>query len=243
MRRPPPQLSREHPALMADSARSRLRLIDPATLIDPASLRPPGGAVFDMHTHSSDRSFDSGARAEVLAEQAALRGLDGFVLTEHNSLWADSDVRRLSEAFEVTVLRGMELGTDIGHVLVYGLDRYAPELLLITRLREIVCSEGAAMVLAHPMRAHNGRHPSWSDLPYWFEAIEAVNGDNSDSTDGYYMRLAADNGVATVGGSDAHSREAIGRVATAFPEPITEVADLVQLLVDGRAEAVDMRPV
>ena len=227
---------------MADAARSRLRLIDPATLIDPASLRPPGGAVFDMHTHSSDRSFDSGARAEVLAEQAALRGLDGFVLTEHNSLWAESDVRRLSEAFEVTVLRGMELGTDIGHVLVYGLDRYAPELLLITRLREIVRSEGAAMVLAHPMRAHNGRHPSWSDLPSWFEAIEAVNGDNSDSTDGYYMRLAAENGVATVGGSDAHSREAIGRAATAFPEPITEVAGLVQLLVDGRAEAVDMRP-
>jgi predicted metal-dependent phosphoesterase TrpH len=227
---------------MADAARSRLRLIDPATLIDPASLRPPGGAIFDMHTHSSDRSFDSGARAEVLAEQAALRGLDGFVLTEHNSLWAQSDVHRLSEAFEVTVLRGMELGTDIGHVLVYGLDRYAPELLLITRLREIVRSEGAAMVLAHPMRAHNGRQPSWSDLPHWFEGIEAVNGDNSDSTDGYYMRLAADHGVATVGGSDAHSREAIGRAATAFPEPITELADLVQLLIDGRAEAVDMRP-
>ena len=227
---------------MADAPRNRLRLIDPVTLIDPATLRPPGGAIFDMHTHSSDRSFDAGARADALAEQAAQRGLDGFCLTEHNSLWAESDMRRLSEAFEVTVLRGMELSTDVGHVLVYGLDRYAPELLRIERLREVVRSEGAAMVLAHPMRAHNERHPSWAELPHWFEAIEAINGDNSDSVDGYYMRLAADHGVATVGGSDAHSREAIGRAGTAFPEPVKELSDLVRLLVAGRAEAVDMRP-
>ncbi len=227
---------------MADAPRSRLHLIDPGALIDPATLRPPGGAIFDMHTHSSDRSFDAGARAEVLAEQAARRGLDGFCLTEHNALWAEADVRLLSEAFEVTVLRGMELGTDIGHVLVYGLDRYAPELLRIERLREIVRGEGAAMVLAHPMRAHNGRSPSWVDLPRWFEGIEAINGDNSDSSDGYYMRLAADHGVAAVGGSDAHSREAIGRVATVFPEAITGVGDLVRLLLDGHADAVDMRP-
>lgn len=227
---------------MGRSRRGRLSMIDPANLTDPAALRPPGGAVLDLHTHSSDRSFDSGATALALAEQAADRGLDGICLTEHNSLWPQSDATKLSELFGITVVRGMELSTDVGHVLVYGLERYAPTLLEIEQLRPIVRAEGAAMVLAHPMRSHSGRQPPWEEMREWFEGIEAVNGDNSDSADGYYVRQAAEVNVAAVGGSDAHSRVAVGRVGTAFASPVASVSDLVDQLRAGTASAVDMRP-
>ena len=56
-------------------------LLDPDHLDDPASVRPPGGAVLDLHAHSSDRSRDSGVRAQAIAAQAVHRGLDGVVLT------------------------------------------------------------------------------------------------------------------------------------------------------------------
>jgi len=51
--------------------------IDPADLALVAPRRPAGGAVFELHAHASERSLDSGARAAVLAAQAAARGLNG----------------------------------------------------------------------------------------------------------------------------------------------------------------------
>ncbi len=220
----------------------RGRLIDPAELADPSSVRPDGGAVLDLHAHSSDLSLDSGVTAEAIAAQAAARGLDGICLTEHNSLWAAEAIRELSERHEVTVIPGMGLGTDVGHVLVFGLDRYSPELLLIDGLCAIARSEGAAMVLAHPMRSNDGPRPGWAQMGEWFDALEAINGDHSDGEDGYFVRLAAELGLAAVGGSDVHSRHAVGRAATAFPEPVPDVRALARLLRAGSAAPVDLRP-
>ena len=187
--------------------------------------------------------MDSGVKAEVIAEQAALRGLDGVCLTEHNSLWDAAPLRELSERHGVTMLRGMELGTDVGHVLVFGLDHYSPELLFIDGLRTIVRAEGAAMVQAHPMRPlSSGRRPSWKETSRWFEALETINGDHGDSEDGYYVRLASDLGVAGVAGSDVHSRPAVGRVGTLFPMPVPDVETLVGLLRDRLAAPADLRP-
>lgn len=228
---------------MGGGARTRQpALLDPAQLADPASVRPPGGAVVDLHAHSTEHSLDSGVSAEKLAAQAAARGLDGICLTDHNAIWPAAALRELSERHGVAVLPAMELGTDIGHVLVFGLDHYVPELLMIDRLRAVVRSEAAAMVLAHPMRVLGGRTPSWEEIPDWFEALEAINGDHSDSEHGQYVRLAASLNVAGVGGSDAHTREAVGRVGTVFPEPVADVGMLVRLLRAGQATAVDLRP-
>lgn len=216
--------------------------IHPADLAPVGPRRPDGGCVLEMHAHSSDRSLDSGVRAAVIAEQAAWRGLDGVCLTEHNSLWPADDVRELSERFEVMVLAAMELGTDCGHVLVYGLDRYHPELLQLETLRRIVTSEGAAMVMAHPMRPFHGPRPGGADVALWFDGIEAINGDHSDSEGGYLIRQANDLGIATLAGSDAHSRDAVGRCATAFSGRVSEVYDIPALIRGRQVQAVDFRP-
>jgi predicted metal-dependent phosphoesterase TrpH len=216
--------------------------IAPEDLSPVAERRPPGGAVFEMHAHSSDRSLDSGVRATAIAEQAKWRGLDGVCLTEHNALWEPAAVAELSERAEVCVLAGMELGTDAGHVLVYGLDRYRPELLMLERLRRIVEEEGAAMVLAHPMRPYHGKRPGWDEFDCWFEGIEAINGDHSDSEHSYLVRQAASHGLSAIGGSDAHSRDAVGRVGTAFPGPVPDVEALVAFIREKRTGALDFRP-
>jgi predicted metal-dependent phosphoesterase TrpH len=216
--------------------------IDPATLAPVAPRRPPGGAVFEMHAHSSDRSLDSGVRVGKILEQARWRGLDGVCLTDHNAAWHPADLRELSERHEILLLGGMELGTDAGHVLVYGLDHYHPELLVLERLRHIVEYEGAAMVIAHPMRPFHGRRPGWDEFPLWFEGAEVINGDHSDSEDGYMSRHARELGLSLVGGSDAHSRDAVGRAATAFPRRVKEIGDIAAMLRDGSATALDFRP-
>ena len=211
-------------------------------LRDPAAARPAGGAVLDLHTHSRERSLDSGVAVDALVARAAERGLDGICLTEHNATWRGDELTALGERHGVAVLPAMELGTDVGHVLVYGLDRYTPELLRFERLQAVVQAEGAAMVLAHPMRPYDGRRPGWDEIGRVFAGIEAINGDHSDSEDGYYVGLAAQLGIAAVGGSDVHSVQAVGRAVTVFEQRVPDVATLVRLLVAGRAAPVDLRP-
>ena len=216
--------------------------IHAADLAPVALRRPTGGCVFEMHAHSSERSLDSGVRAAVIAEQAAWRGLDGVCLTEHNAQWPETEIRELSERFEIRILAGMELGTDCGHVLVYGLPRYHPELLQLETLRRVVESEGAAMVMAHPMRPFHGPRPALDELNGWFDGIEAINGDHSDSEHGYLIRHAVEAGVAALGGSDVHSRDAVGRCATAFAGRIAEVHDIVAFIRNLQVWPVDFRP-
>ena len=209
----------------------------------PVALRrPPGGCIFEMHAHSSERSLDSGVRAAVIAEQAHWRGLDGICLSEHNAIWPAQELRELGERFELTVIAAMELGTDAGHVLVYGLDRYHPELLALENLRRIVQSEGGAMVMAHPMRTFHGKRPGWDELPAYFDGIEAINGDHSDSEDGYLIRQAAERGVAAIGGSDVHSKDAVGRCATIFPKYVFDGGHIAELIRSCQVRPVDFRP-
>jgi len=198
--------------------------------------------VFELHAHSSDRSLDSGVRAVSIVEQAVWRGLDGVCLTEHNGIWSADDARILSERFEINVFPGMELGTDSGHVLVYGLEKYHPELLILERLHAIVQSEGAAMVMAHPMRPFHGSRPGWDEIPEWFHGIEAINGDHSDSEHGYLIREASDRSVAAIGGSDVHSKDAVGRCATVFRSSPRDVHELAALIRAREVAAVDFRP-
>ncbi len=194
-----------------------------------------------MHAHSFTRSRDSGISGPTLVEHVAARGLDGVTLTEHNAIWPADEARELSERYEVVALPAMELGTDVGHVLVYGLDHYSIELLRAEILRPIVLAEGAAMVWAHPMRQVDGRRASWQEVPELFEALEVVNGDHSDRADGYYASLTRELGVGRTAGSDVHSIPAIGRVGTVFPEPVPDLETLVRLLREQQQDIFDFR--
>lgn len=47
------------------------------------------------------------------------------------------------------VLLGMEVTTNSGHMLVFGLGRYTKEMSNALKLRTITNTEGGVMVLAH----------------------------------------------------------------------------------------------
>lgn len=206
-----------------------------------AHRRPAGGALIELHSHSMELSLDSGASATSLIASAKSSGLDGICLTEHNALWEPVDLRELAERCEFPVFAGIELGTDAGHVLAFGLDRYRPELLLLERLRPIAEREGAILVLAHPMRPFHGIVPPWSEFPSWFDGVEVINGDHSDTEDGYLVRQVNDLGLAAVAGGDAHTRGAVGRVATAFPGRVQSVEDIVSSIRRAETRPIDFR--
>ena len=91
----------------------------------------PDHSYFDLHVHSTDGSDDAGATVEGYCKWVEARRkngyhVDGFVLTEHRRYLDDADYSALAQQYDVTILRGIEVETDVGHVLVYGV---TPDLL------------------------------------------------------------------------------------------------------------------
>jgi predicted metal-dependent phosphoesterase TrpH len=83
--------------------------------------------------------------------------LDAICLTEHDRLWPEEDVRALSSATGIVMLRGMEVTTEVGHVLVYGLSELPPGSFLVATLVAAVRAAGGIAALAHPARAGQPR--------------------------------------------------------------------------------------
>src|SRR4030095_4571836 len=81
--------------------------------------------ILDLHAHS-DASEDSRAPLETylkwLQRKRDLLPIDGIVLTEHRQWDPTLDYRPLEDRYGILVLRGAEVETDYGHVLVYGVN-------------------------------------------------------------------------------------------------------------------------
>ena len=180
----------------------------------------------DLHVHTRDKSQDSALDPAILALRALEEGHGAICITEHNACWTAAAAAALSARFGLPVFRGMEVGTNVGHVLAFGLDAFHRDMWDIEHLRRAADAEGGVLVLAHPLRPP-GFPRSWDDLPALFDGLEVINADESSTSAVHLEELAAKYGLALTGGSDAHSARAVGRAVTEFEAPVRSDADLV----------------
>lgn len=206
----------------------------------------------DLHSHSSDASDDAGGTVEgylkwIVARRKRGYRIDGFVLTEHRQFEHGVDYSEMAERYGVTVLRGAELETDIGHVLVYGVSEELEGRFDFSSIslphRELFAAArdtGGFAVAAHAGRPRIGlaHHVDAGLTPDGVEAIEQLNGGSSAAENDRALELAETYGFRCVGGSDAHFVSAIGRCLTAFERPITSIPALVEELANGHYFAV-----
>ena len=198
--------------------------------------------IIDLHVHTTLHSFDSGLSPRRMIDRCLALGFSTICTTEHNSIWTRQQATEAYERFGITVLRGMEINTDVGHVLVFGVEGYRLEMMYVERLRAIVEREGGVMVLAHPTRNAGFRRP-WSEAPQLFEAVEGMNGDDHTFASEYVIDIARSLGLSATGGSDAHSVPAVGRCVTVFSEPIRDEQRLIGALRSGSFYPVDLTEV
>jgi len=196
--------------------------------------------LIDLHTHTSHLSMDSVLSVGDLVALAVDRGLDGICLTEHNAVWEPLKLEELRKKYDFPIFSGMEVGTERGHVLVFGLERFALEFLSLARLREAVERAGAAMILAHPLREMS-LPVGWNELPLFFHGVETLNGSDANESNGYLASMVDGVGLPGAGGSDAHSESVVGSCATLYEKQIRSDADLVRETLAGRFRAVDLR--
>jgi predicted metal-dependent phosphoesterase TrpH len=206
-------------------------------------LRPGNAPVLvDLHCHTQPLSACSSLAPAELARLARAAGLDAVCLTEHDRLRSADELRALSEEHGLLLLRGMEVTTELGHVLVFGLDSVPPGQFLAATLRREVEEAGGLMLLAHPARPGQPAVDPRT-LAVLFDAAEGVNGSDSPAQNAAATRLGATLALPPTGGSDCHSPREVGAAATRLVRPVTNEAELIEELRRGRHQAVDLRRV
>lgn len=132
---------------------------------------------------------------------------------------------------QFVVLRGIEVTTEVGHVLVFGLSHFDPSLSVLADLHRAVRHDHALMYLAHPSRRYGTLPPA--DLASVFDSVEAQNGTEGTLQNDNAANLARGLGLPGIGGSDSHSVREVGVCATAFPAAVTDEATFLAALRSG----------
>ena len=208
-------------------------------------------AVFDLHIHTVRGSSDSGLSPEQLIEEAQRIGLDGVCLTEHSGGWEEREVASVFKDAGFTVISALEVNTEMGHILTFGMSRYVSGMHTAAGLRKVVDRVGGVMIAAHPFRNFfnrppynvnllfknfNGNRPSTAteaskhQLFELVDDVEVANGSNTDQENIFTLDVARHLGFTGTGGSDAHSTHGIGKCVTIFDGEIRSEADLIEAL-------------
>ena len=205
----------------------------------------------DLHCHSV-ASDDSRATVtqylkfiQVLRKRGAI--VDGIVLTEHRQFDFDADYSALARHYGVTVLKGAELDTCFGHMLVYHITPalardidFADVKMDGRELIKAARHHGAFVVPAHPGRFGIGlveymeQGETFPDVA----VVERLNAGSKPEENARAEALCQQAGYLGTAGSDAHLASHIARALTAFPGPVRSEPELVNALRAGNFRPV-----
>jgi predicted metal-dependent phosphoesterase TrpH len=194
--------------------------------------------LIDLHCHTLPRSRCSALQPSQLVELARARGLDGVCLTEHDAFWPEIEFASLRDQSGFAIFSAVELTTDLGHVLAFGLAGGSAAFASARAAFEAAQACGGLLFLAHPAR--DGLLRVTRETVEYFESVEAANGSDTRLQNLAATGLAHGFRLPGIGGSDAHTSDEVGRAATRFETDITTNAELVEALRSARYEAVSL---
>ena len=190
-----------------------------------------------------------------LVERVRATGLGAACITEHDNMWDPHEVADLGAAAGAPIVRGMEVTTDMGHIGVFGLERYVGGIYKLAELRRVADAAGAILIANHPFRYKldarfsfinldsepiDPNHPERAarlELFRMVDAIEVLNGACSEEENSFALKVARILGLAEVAGSDSHSGGSVGCVATLLEAPVANERELIEAVKARRCRA------
>lgn len=194
----------------------------------------------DLHIHSR-HSPDSSLEPREIAKLAKSRGLAAVALTDHNSVGGHGAMREACAAEGLLFLPGVEVTSQDGHILAYGVSqaprqgRSAPETI------EEIHAFGGIASAAHPERVYTGLSAAVVRAAK-FDAVEAFNSQSAEHHNAQARAVAEELRLPVTGGSDAHApfRVSLGYL---FLELDAESPDAaIAQILKGRNRAEGVRP-
>ena len=210
-----------------------------------------GGFFIDLHVHTSPASPCATSTVEEMITEAKEIGLDAICLTDHNYLWDRDEVAELSQRHGLIILRGNEVTTVQGDMVVFGLEQNVEGIVPLEALANMVAVDGGFIIAAHPFRGflavggdQLGLEVEKAAARPMFglvNALEAMNSKVTDNENNFCARTAQALGLPQTGGSDAHLASEVGIFATEFKKKILSEAELIAALASGEYRPVAYR--
>lgn len=211
----------------------------------------PNGFTLDLHVHTSPASPCASSSVEDVISEAKRIGLDGICLTDHNYQWDAEDIETLREKHNLPILRGNEITTIQGDMLVFGLDEDIQGIIALKDLAKKVAAVKGFIIAAHPFRgflAVSGdklgldvekaaARPMFSLV----DGLETLNSKVTVDENRFCGQVAKALKLPNTGGSDAHLVRDVGFYATRFSKIIHNEEELISALRAGDAVPVDFR--
>lgn len=200
----------------------------------------------DLHMHTV---FSDGAdEPEDVVDAARRRGLDVVAVTDHDTIEGALLAARYAARIEggPEVIVGEEVSSRNGHILGLFLQRLVPKGLSAEETVALIHDQQGIAIAAHPFWHQEERRHRWphgvgpellARVP--FDAVECWNGGPTPSmfmANRRASKTATLLGIAGIGGSDAHIREAVGLCGTMFEG--RSAAALRRALLEGQVATV-----
>ena len=214
----------------------------------------------DLHNHTSYGSACAYMEPDQLVERAKAIGLGGVCITEHDQIWNVDALERLGKKHDFLVIGGVEVNTDCGEILAFGIHESVLHVSTARALRNMVDRAGGVMILAHPFRyrpnlvsAHlnsmSKENPETQTMaalcrnPVFklVDGMEVYNGHSGFDEIEFSRQVAERLHLQGTGGSDAHAALEVGSCYCDFEDDIEDEQDFIEKLKTGRFQAMDQR--
>lgn len=194
---------------------------------------------FDPHVHTTV-SYDAVGSVREVLDAAREAGLDAIAITDHDAMGAIPEALVRADAFDLTVVPGVEISTAAGHLLGLGITDLPPIGASVAETVTWVRDRGGVAVVPHPFqRSRHGIRKG--DMPD-ADGIEIFNAWSMTGAQNVRARAYASRVDAPcVGGSDAHDPRMVGRAYTDLAiegdDGPPAVADVLDAIREGRTGA------
>lgn len=190
----------------------------------------------DLHVHSGASPDGAGTVDDVLSS-AVEHGLDAVAVTDHDNLGASLDAVDAAEDYEVLALPGVEVTSEIGHVLALGVEEPIAPRRPIEETVEAIREAGGVAVIPHPFQQARHGVGAVADC----DGVETFNsrlitGRGNRQADAF----ADEQGLPKLAGSDAHTPAMVGRAYTEIDAEPTRDA-ILDAIREGRTTPAGTR--
>ena len=187
--------------------------------------------IIDTHIHENKYSSDSFIDFKKAIDMAKLIGLDGICITNHDNNDLRMELGDYVKINGVLVIVGAEVLTHQGDILVFGLKDIPNEKMHAEELLRLVKKHKGVAIAAHPFRNNNrGLENHLHEVANLLDGVESFNGSTYSYHNLYAYATATQLGLPSLGASDAHVMDRIGKYATKFYDTIRDSKDFVEAI-------------
>ena len=164
----------------------------------------------DFHTHTY-HSYDSMMRPEKILQLAKARGLNGIVISDHDTIKGGVECAALNKDANFKVYVSSEVKTSVGDITGINLK----EEITATNFSEVVQqikNQGGLVLLVHPYHHHKLDEINFDVI----DLVEGYNGREFPSNNAKAVELAKKYSKPIIAGSDAHVYSEVANCKTFY---------------------------